>query len=91
MSSGSPLTSADSLPSDRDQNFLLLDEDSGRKYVLKVSHAGEDPQILDFQNRMLEHLTRAGFPLANVLFAKDGREVVPIPGRRGCESTAPAY
>ena len=59
-------TRADLLPSDRDQNFALLDEGGGRRYVLKLSHSGEDPQILDLQNRMLEHLTRAGFPVSNV-------------------------
>ena len=71
------------LPSDRDQNFLIQDQASGRRHVLKVSHAGEDLKVLDLQNRMLEHLTRAGFPLSNVLRSKDGREVVASPGEDG--------
>jgi 4-aminobutyrate aminotransferase-like enzyme/Ser/Thr protein kinase RdoA (MazF antagonist)/murein DD-endopeptidase MepM/ murein hydrolase activator NlpD len=73
-------STAEPLPSDRDQNFLLTARDSGRRYVLKLAHAGEDPRILDFQNRILEHLGRAGFPLSKVLFSRDGREVVETPG-----------
>ena len=33
--------------------------------------------------RMLEHLARAGFPLAKVLFATDGSEFVEVPGPDG--------
>jgi 4-aminobutyrate aminotransferase-like enzyme/Ser/Thr protein kinase RdoA (MazF antagonist)/murein DD-endopeptidase MepM/ murein hydrolase activator NlpD len=71
------------LPSDRDQNFLVQDRGSSRRYVLKVSHAGEDPKVLDLQNRMLEHLTRAGFPLSDVIRSKEGREVVALPWKEG--------
>jgi 4-aminobutyrate aminotransferase-like enzyme/Ser/Thr protein kinase RdoA (MazF antagonist)/murein DD-endopeptidase MepM/ murein hydrolase activator NlpD len=78
---GISVTETRPLPSDRDQNFLLTDTDSDRRYVLKVSHAAEDPEVLDFQNRMLEHLTRAGFPLANVLRSRDGEEIIPVPGK----------
>jgi 4-aminobutyrate aminotransferase-like enzyme/Ser/Thr protein kinase RdoA (MazF antagonist) len=74
---------AEPLPSDRDQNFLLTTEDSGRRCVLKLAHAGEDRGILDFQNRILEHLGRAGFPVSKVLFSRDGREVVETPGENG--------
>ncbi len=80
---GISATRALPLPSDRDQNFALLDEGSRRKYVLKLAHLGEDPQVLDLQNRMLEHLTRGGFPLSNVLFAKNREEVVGVPGEAG--------
>jgi 4-aminobutyrate aminotransferase-like enzyme/Ser/Thr protein kinase RdoA (MazF antagonist)/murein DD-endopeptidase MepM/ murein hydrolase activator NlpD len=71
---------AEPLPSDRDQNFLLTAKESGRRYVLKLAHAGEDPGIIDFQNRILEHLGRAGFPISKVLFSMDGREVVEARG-----------
>ena len=72
---------AEPLPSDRDQNFLLTARDSGRRYVLKLAHAGEDGGVLDFQNRILEHLGRAGFSLSKTIFSRDGREVVETPGR----------
>lgn len=77
---GVTAAAARSLPSDRDQNFLLREEESGRKYVLKLSKSDEDPEVLDFQNRMLEHLARAGFELSRVFPSKDRREVVAIPG-----------
>jgi 4-aminobutyrate aminotransferase-like enzyme/Ser/Thr protein kinase RdoA (MazF antagonist)/murein DD-endopeptidase MepM/ murein hydrolase activator NlpD len=75
--------SARSLPSDRDQNFLIQDQGSAKRYVLKVSHAGEDPAVLDLQNRMLEHLARAGFTLSIVLPSLDGGEVVTRPAKDG--------
>ncbi len=71
------------LPSDRDQNFLVQYRGAAKRYVLKVSHAGEDPEVLDLQNRMLEHLSRAGLPISNLLRSKDGREVVSVPGKEG--------
>jgi len=77
------VTHADSLPSERDQNFVLRDDGSGRKYVLKLAHAGEDPEVLHFQNRMLEHLGRAGFSLPKVLFATDGSEILEVPAPDG--------
>lgn len=66
------------LPSDRDQNFLLTDGPAGRRYVLKLARSGEELATLDFQNRILEHLTRAGFPLSRVLFSRDGQEIVQV-------------
>ena len=78
-----PATLAEPLASDRGQSFVLTDETSGRKYLLKLAQAGEDPGFLDFQNRILEHLARAGFPLSKVLFAADGKEIVEIPGPEG--------
>ncbi len=71
------------LPSERDQNFLVQEGEPGRRYVLKVSQAAEDPKVLDLQNRMLEHLTRAGFPVSKVLRSTDGREIVKLPGAEG--------
>jgi len=78
-----PATLAEPLFSDRNQNFLLTEESSGRKFVLKLAHADEEQEVLDFQNRILEHLARAGFPLAKVLFATDGSEFAEVPGPDG--------
>ncbi len=47
--------SARALPSERDRNFRLTTE-KGREYVLKIAHAGEKHEILDMQNRTMEHL-----------------------------------
>jgi len=78
-----PVGRAEELPSDRDQNFLLREEESGRRYVLKLARVGEDPATLDFQNRMLEHLARAGFSLSKVLHAPDGSEILEVPDPQG--------
>ena len=46
---------ARALPSERDQNFLL-DGHDGERIVLKIANAGEDPALIDAQQRALEHL-----------------------------------
>ncbi|MHC5005433.1 MAG: phosphotransferase, partial [Planctomycetota bacterium] len=40
------------LPSERDQNFLVTDDERGA-WVLKISQAGEDERVLDMQNRAM--------------------------------------
>ncbi len=72
-------TAARELPSERDQNFLLETASAGR-YVLKLAHAGEDRVVLDFQNRMLEHLGPSEVPVSRVVSAVNGEEIVEVPG-----------
>ena len=48
-------SSATSLPSERDQNFLLT-TDSGEQFVLKISNALEDRSLLEAQNAILSYL-----------------------------------
>lgn len=43
------------LVSERDQNFRMQAVD-GKKYVLKIANAAEDPQVTDFQIRALIHI-----------------------------------
>lgn len=50
--------SACSLPSERDQNFLLTEE-TGKRFVLKLANAGERESVLDMQNKAMEHLSAA--------------------------------
>lgn len=45
------------LPSERDQNFKLSNPD-GQRHIVKIANAGEDPQRLDLQIELLEHLAR---------------------------------
>lgn len=78
---GTNVTWGEELPSDRDQNFHLLEEATGRRFVLKIAHAGEDTAVLDFQNRLLEHLARAGFPVPKVLRTRGGAEWVELEGK----------
>ena len=46
-----------SLVSERDQNFRLALGD-GRKFVLKIANAAEDPQVTDFQIQALLHIAK---------------------------------
>ena len=48
---------AQSLPSERDQNFLLTDRE-GKKFVLKVANALESRAFLEAQNAVLKHVAR---------------------------------
>jgi len=43
------------LPSERDQNFLLTSE-SGKKFVIKIANALEDRTLLEAQNEAMAHL-----------------------------------
>ncbi|MFQ5577138.1 MAG: phosphotransferase, partial [Anaerolineae bacterium] len=47
------------LPGERDRNFHLQDN-TGRQFVLKISHAAEQKTVLDMQNRAMAHLARQG-------------------------------
>jgi len=46
---------ANTLPSERDQNFLLTSE-SGENFVLKIANALEDRALLEAQNEAIAHL-----------------------------------
>jgi 4-aminobutyrate aminotransferase-like enzyme/Ser/Thr protein kinase RdoA (MazF antagonist) len=49
---------AEALPSERDQNFLLRDP-AGARFVLKIANSAESREILDLQNRAMQHLAAA--------------------------------
>ena len=48
---------AESLPSERDQNFLMTTEADNR-FVLKIANAMEDRTMLDTQNQAMQHLNQ---------------------------------
>jgi 4-aminobutyrate aminotransferase-like enzyme/Ser/Thr protein kinase RdoA (MazF antagonist) len=52
---------AQELPSERDQNFVLVDQ-AAQRFVLKIANAAERREILDLQLRALEHVSVAGLP-----------------------------
>jgi Ser/Thr protein kinase RdoA (MazF antagonist) len=45
------------LSSERDQNFFIQDE-SGRKFILKIANAAEKKEVLEFQNQAISHLRK---------------------------------
>lgn len=76
---------ARTLVSERDQNFLLETED-GRRFVLKIANAAEDPAFTEFQIRALEHI-EARCSLLN-LPIQTPRIVHTTDGRTNFEITA---
>lgn len=67
------------LPSERDQNFHI-ETSSGDGTVLKLSSAAEERTILDFQNRVLNHLgARAGAGVwPSACRTKDGATITTV-------------
>jgi len=46
------------LPSERDQNFQI--DAGGDRYVLKIANEREEPDLLDAQNHVLQHIAQTG-------------------------------
>jgi len=61
------------LDGERDQNCRIIAAD-GRQYVLKISAAGVDPAVIDFQIEALLHIERAdpGIPVPRMVRSRDG-------------------
>jgi hypothetical protein len=64
---GIPVYSCKELPSERDRNFLLTmpptnDGKEGPAYVLKLCNLTETADVIDMQNRALEHLAKHSIP-----------------------------
>ncbi len=77
---------AQSLPSERDQNFLLTDS-AGEKFVLKIANGLESRAFLEAENAVLKHVgSRVSFcqsPVSNVVTVGDthfARLVRYLPG-----------
>lgn len=82
-------TRARSLPSERDQNFLLANQD-GSRYVLKIANSLEEFQVLDFQNKAMTHVlgrisefSRDLIPCPRVVPARSGEDISRVSGRDG--------
>jgi Ser/Thr protein kinase RdoA (MazF antagonist) len=69
--------SAHELPSERDRNFLLTDDD-GEKFVLKIANAREEKEVLEAQNAMMSHLAERVSFCPRVVPALSGDEVVVV-------------
>ena len=68
------------LVSERDQNFLV-ESDQG-SFVLKIANAKEDPNFLNLQNLVLQHIAMVDPTLGvqRVVRTSDGRDVAEWPG-----------
>lgn len=72
------------LPSERDQNYLVRFAD-GSRGVLKISHAGEERDVLELQNLALRRLAERApsVALPRVIPAIDGTELIDLAGADG--------
>ena len=79
--------SAEALPSERDQNFLMRHA-AGRQFVLKIANSEEALEILDLQNKVLAFLAsrETGLEWPGVTPTSSGNLIVPVGGEDG-----PAY
>ncbi|MFX0108963.1 MAG: phosphotransferase, partial [Candidatus Hodarchaeota archaeon] len=67
------------LPSERDLNFRIQTE-LGDEYVLKIAATSEKLEILDLQNRAMQHLVDKAVSFKTPIFvlSKDGEEILTI-------------
>ena len=70
---------ASDLGSERDQNFRIVDA-GGAAFVLKISNAGEDPAVLDMENRAMGHVLRtdATIPVPRLMPSADGSSIASV-------------
>jgi Ser/Thr protein kinase RdoA (MazF antagonist) len=67
------------LPSERDQNFLITDAYGG-KFVLKIANLNDAPELLDFQNQAMRHVASAltDFRVQSVVPSLQGSDLTTI-------------
>src|SRR4029079_2018838 len=66
-----------SLPSERDQNFLLQ-TNGGDRFVLKIANAADGRALLDAQNEALAHIARRSSLCPRVIPALDGKTISEV-------------
>ena len=71
------------LPSERDQNFLIIDARGG-KFVLKIANAQDAPELLDFQNQAMRRVAAAvpDCRVQQVMTSRQGSDVAPLRNSR---------
>ncbi len=76
--------SASSLPSEWNQNFLLEDED-GRRFVLKIANSSAQRTLLDAENEAMDRVTNyaAGLRCPTVRPTVSGEKITTISGAGG--------
>lgn len=78
---------ASSLPSERDQNFLLQTA-AGERSVLKLANATEDRAMLDAQNQAMNHLAKHIGLCPRVLQTTNGDEIASVTSPAGARHFA---
>src|SRR5258707_12546561 len=74
------------LPGERDYNFHLKTE-AGQEFVLKVAPSGERKELLDLQNKALEHLAAhdPSLALPQVCITAAGEKITEITNADGTQ------
>lgn len=75
------------LPSDRDQNFLLLAE-SEEKFVLKIANSTEERAMLEAQQQVMRHLAKSLKLCPEVVSALNGETIVEAVSPEGVKHFA---
>lgn len=72
------------LPGERDQNARISTA-AGDDFVLKISSARANPEVVDFHAQALLHIAErdAGLPVPRMVRSKNGSVIVPVPGAAG--------
>ena len=70
------------LTSERDQNFLMVTS-AGKRAVLKIANALEDPAMLDAQQRAMEHAARARVACPRVIATRAGATMAEVAALNG--------
>jgi 4-aminobutyrate aminotransferase-like enzyme/Ser/Thr protein kinase RdoA (MazF antagonist) len=71
------------LPGEHDANLLITDQ-AGTRYVLKIAHASEDRALLEFQHAALQHCAGLpAVPLPTPHRALDGTEIITVTAADG--------
>ena len=73
---------AEELPSERDQNFLLTTH-NGEKFILKISNATEQRSLLEAQNDAMTHLASRISFCPRVIFNEAGKSLCQIQSHTG--------
>jgi Ser/Thr protein kinase RdoA (MazF antagonist) len=78
--------SATSLPSERDQNFLIADPRRG-KFVLKIANRDDSAALLDFQHEGMRRVAArgCGLQVPRIVPSRAGADVETLTSRAGAE------
>ncbi|HEV7613255.1 MAG TPA: phosphotransferase [Steroidobacteraceae bacterium] len=71
--------SVSTLPSERDQNFLIADSHGG-KFILKIANSSDSPALLDFQNQAMRHVEKSdtGCRVPQIIRSPQGLDITSM-------------
>ncbi|HEV8600579.1 MAG TPA: aminotransferase class III-fold pyridoxal phosphate-dependent enzyme [Gemmatimonadales bacterium] len=80
------------LPSERDRNFRITTAE-GERFVLKLAHAEESPQVLDLQHRALEQIAERApaLTLPRLVRSQSGAELETVRSSEGTPHLARVF